>query len=414
MKPSLPQRLAPSASALRRTTLWLCLLWAAGCAAPLRPQTTPAPTQLTLTQTRPAEVALGGPSLPESHLVWLQALRSAKRQIDVAQFYIANRPGSRLESVIQTLEARARAGVQVRVLVERVFAGRYPATLKRLGEVAEVRVISGKQCYGGGILHAKYFIVDGETAFVGSQNFDWRALEHIHEVGLLVQGRQLARPLSRVFEADWRAAGGGCGATSAATPARPQYVDAQLNDHTVRAAVAFSPPAEGPWDLPELLRMIDGARRRLRVQLLSFKSKRRGGGAWLGLHQALTRAAKRGVQVEVLVAHWSQHHIHELCVALGHPNIQVKMVRLPQAKAGFIPFARVVHAKYMTIDGERAWVGTSNWAWGYFHNSRNVSLFVEGAAMAQRLDQVFNGLWRGPYAEAVNADSRYPRPRVAK
>ena len=45
----------------------------------------------------------------------------------------------------------------------------------------------------GGVLHAKGMIVDGRTFFLGSQNWDWRALEHIHELGVRVRHPDLAR-----------------------------------------------------------------------------------------------------------------------------------------------------------------------------------------------------------------------------
>ena len=52
-------------------------------------------------------------------------------------------------------------------------------------------------------MHAKYFVVDGEEAFVGSQNFDWRALEHIHEMGAHVRVPAFGRALAAVFLEDW-------------------------------------------------------------------------------------------------------------------------------------------------------------------------------------------------------------------
>ena len=56
----------------------------------------------------------------------------------------------------------------------------------------------------GGIIHAKYLLVDGKQAFVGSQNFDWRALEHIHETGLRITDETVVSQVQAIFEQDWR------------------------------------------------------------------------------------------------------------------------------------------------------------------------------------------------------------------
>ena len=48
-------------------------------------------------------------------------------------------------------------------------------------------------------------VADGRRAFLGSQNFDWRALKHIHETGLLVTLPRLVRQIQEIFELDWKA-----------------------------------------------------------------------------------------------------------------------------------------------------------------------------------------------------------------
>lgn len=45
----------------------------------------------------------------------------------------------------------------------------------------------------GGVQHAKYF---------GSQNFDWRAIEHIQELGLRVRVPEVVQALGALFEYD--------------------------------------------------------------------------------------------------------------------------------------------------------------------------------------------------------------------
>ena len=81
---------------------------------------------------------------------------------------------------------------------------------------------------------------------------------------------------------------------------------------------------------------------------------------------------------------------------------------------GFVPFSRVIHSKYLVADGERAWIGTSNWEEGYFRRSRNVGLILEGAAIGRRLDRYFETGWNSPYAEAVDPRKDYVPPRIGR
>lgn len=93
------------------------------------------------------------------------------------------------------------------------------------------------------------------------------------------------------------------------------------------------------------------------------------------------------------------------------PNVQIKVVTIPPASSGFIPFARVIHSKLMTIDDEIAWVGTSNWTGGYLDNSRNLELVLHNATMSGRLDQLYQQLWNSVYAEPLKLDYDYPTPK---
>jgi hypothetical protein len=65
------------------------------------------------------------------------------------------------------------------------------------------------------------------------------------------------------------------------------------------------------------------------------------------------------------------------------PNVEIRVVTLPKASTGFIPYARVIHSKTMTIDGKLAWVGTSNWSGGYFDLSRNLEIVLRNEQMAR-------------------------------
>ncbi|MFY0526701.1 phospholipase D-like domain-containing protein [Archangium gephyra] len=171
---------------LRLNALLLPLVLSLACAAPASTVRAAAPEAalpgLVLVESSPVETTLDHADIPDAHEVWPEMVNGAARTLDVAQFYVSNAPGSRLEKVIQAVEAAADRGVKVRVLADEKFYKTYPETLERLAKRPGIemrRVDLGKAM--GGVLHAKYFVVDGREAFLGSQNFDWRSLEHIQE-----------------------------------------------------------------------------------------------------------------------------------------------------------------------------------------------------------------------------------------
>jgi cardiolipin synthase len=56
-------------------------------------------------------------------------------------------------------------------------------------------------------MHAKLIIIDGETAFVGSQNLTPNALDHNREVGIIITDPGIIQRLSKTFEEDWNSYG---------------------------------------------------------------------------------------------------------------------------------------------------------------------------------------------------------------
>jgi phosphatidylserine/phosphatidylglycerophosphate/cardiolipin synthase-like enzyme len=125
----------------------------------------------------PQETTLQDNDLRHAAEVWQQMFDAARSHIDLAQFYVANEKGSLLDGVLARLRAAGERGVKIRFLMEEKGVGlSTPETLTALKAIPnlELRVIPFHRLTGG-IVHAKYLLVDGKEAFVGSQNFDWRA-----------------------------------------------------------------------------------------------------------------------------------------------------------------------------------------------------------------------------------------------
>lgn len=371
-----------------------------------------------LVHTVPVETRLAAPDLRGPVEVWRQMFDAARQEIVIGQFYVAGQAGEPLDGILERLEAAAARGVRIRFLMEaRGERMSDAATLARLRGIRglEFRVLDFGKLQPNGIIHAKYFVVDGREAFVGSQNFDWRALKHIHETGLRITDATLVAQVQAIFERDWQAQAAlaaGQPVTPAAAPAAP--VDIRRPAFLVASPRAWNPPGVG--DSEEVLpRLLAEAQREVKVQLLDYAPLSYASGRrpfYAVIDNAVRAAAARGVRVQLLVSNWNTeepaiHHLQSLALL---PEVEIRIVTLPQASGGFIPFARVIHTKAMTIDGELAWIGTSNWMGGYLNNSRNLEVVLRDKAMAARVAALHEQLWTSPYAERIDINRRYPKP----
>ncbi len=378
----------------------------------------------------PQATDYGASGVPRTQAVWLQMIRGAHRHIDVAAFYISNKPGSALEPVLKALIQRAGEGVRVRILVGQSFMRISRKSVARLRKVKgiTVRVLPVPKLTGG-VLHAKYMIVDGRSVFVGSQNWDWRALTQIHEIGVRVRNARFARTFESAYDALWTLAARPDMPAAAKRAVRPlpftpvtARSPAVLHDATggqVIAFPAFSPPSMLPHGLdaeqPALVRLIRSSQHTLRVQVMTLSAIREFGpkGWWTPVDAALRDAAARGVEVRIIVANWAlrepmQAYLKSLAVL---PHVTVKFSTLPLAPQGFIPYARVEHAKYAVADDDRIYIGTGNWGWSYFNNTVDASVFAYGRSAAQTLVGIFDHDWNGPYVTTLEPGRTYKPPR---
>jgi phosphatidylserine/phosphatidylglycerophosphate/cardiolipin synthase-like enzyme len=369
-----------------------------------------------LVHTVPVDTTLGTDDLREPGPVWIELFDGARSRIDIGQFYAADHPGSVMDRVIERLEAAGKRGVKIRFLLEeKGLRLSDAATLQRLRAIPNLtfRVLPYAQV-SGGIIHAKYMIVDGQQAFVGSQNFDWRSLEHIHETGLRISDATVVGQVQAIFDQDWQAQQALAEHRTVPLPATGQ-LPARTGNYLVASPQRYNPPGVGDSQL-ELPRLLAEAKKEIRVQLLDYAPLSYGPDNtrpyYAVIDNALRAAAARGVAIKLMVSDWNTDalelpYLKSLAVL---PNVQVKIVTLPQAKEGFIPYARVIHSKTLEIDGQVAWVGTSNWLGGYLDNSRNLEVVMRNEAMASRVGDLHRQLWDGPYARALNATDEYPEP----
>ncbi|USX26016.1 phospholipase D-like domain-containing protein [Oxalobacteraceae bacterium OTU3CINTB1] len=380
-----------------------------------------------LVQTAPVETPLRSDDLRDPATVWSEMFDNAKTEIVIGQFYAVNKPGSVFDKVVERLAAAGKRGVKIRFLLEQKGIGlSEKPTLDQLRAIPnlELRVLDFSKLTGNGIIHAKYMVVDGATAFIGSQNFDWRSFEHIHETGLRITDPKLVGQVLAVFNQDWRAQalteqGTAVPALNAAasTPAAaPNY---RQETFLLASPNRYNPAGIGDSEsgLPALLA---DAKSEVRIQLLDYAPLSYGPKGtrpyYAVIDNAVRAAANRGVKIKLMVSNWNleqpaQAYLKSLAML---PNVEIRVVTIPVASSGFIPFARVIHSKTMVIDNQIAWVGTSNWAGGYMDLSRNMEVVMRNEKMAQRLAATQEQIWSSQYAQALDINKQYPKPVKGK
>jgi phosphatidylserine/phosphatidylglycerophosphate/cardiolipin synthase-like enzyme len=372
-----------------------------------------------LVESIPIETVLENSDIRDAHDVWLEMINGAKKTLDIEQFYISNQAGEPLEDVIQAIERAADRGVAVRIISESKFYKTYPETIERLQKRPNIhtRLIDfGK--IAGGIQHAKYFIVDGESTFLGSQNFDWRSLKHIHELGVRMHHASAARVYLDIFELDWKLAESNERDAAKDHLAQRRY-DVPYLSVEGTDTIVFTPTCSPIglivdstlWDEPNIVRLIDGAQEEVSLQFLAYDTRSRDGSNYLVLDEALRRAANRGVKVRLLVADWekdtpSERSLRNLAKVA---NIEVKFSAIPEWSGGYVSFARVEHCKFVLADSSTFWLGTANAEKSYFHTVRNLGVVVHNVTLGSLVHRIFSRSWNGPYVEPVTPDGAYTR-----
>lgn len=379
-------------------------------AALIAPRTALEPV-VQLAQSVPSGTGLEQTDLPFAKDVWIDLARGAESTIDMGQFYLANQPGQALEPVIQELEKAGARGVRIRMLISKVMIQNDLPTYRRVLAIphAQVQVWDLAQLTGG-IIHAKYWVVDQKEVYVGSQNFDWRSLTQIHETGVRVRDPEVAGQLTQIFNTDWKIATTGLAPTALPDVPSPRPPKAM---ELVASPQAFN-PAGVRAALPALLELLGAAKHSIRFQVMTYSTVE-GHDFWPPIDNALRAAAVRGVQVQMMVADWNTgkpdiDHLKSLGLI---PGVQLKIASIPQEpNVPFIPYARVIHSKILMIDDQILWVGTSNWGKDYFESSRNVELIFRSPDLAAQGNRIFTKLWQSPYVAFIDPTHTYVPPKT--
>jgi len=131
----------------------------------------------------------------ENELVAL--IKSAHSSIDIYNEEMADGP------VVHALEDAARRGVSVRI--DMTYSKTWLGAFDELVQ-AGVYIKTYKNSKHSLYIHAKMILVDGQVAFIGSENFSHTSLLDNRELGLFISKQSVLVQLESIFQKDWKGA----------------------------------------------------------------------------------------------------------------------------------------------------------------------------------------------------------------
>ena len=331
----------------------------------------------------------------EAYARLIEAIRGAKQELELATFVLGGPEDAVAREILTALAERARAGVRVRLLLDRVGALITGPFWRRHRELAPLVRSGAEFAYFKGPLnlrnHRKLAVADRSVALIGGMNL---AKEYLGpdpsparwlDLAVRVEG-PAALAIHDVFESDWAYAHGRPGAPASGSsecrgeariqlaPSGPDLPDDSLYDAIVTAAFA--------------------ARRRIWVATPYFVPDET-------LSRALQLACKREIDVRIVIPARSNHlladfarlsYLRQICEASGS-------VRL------YTP--GMLHAKALLVDDTFALVGSANMDMRSLLLNYELGAVLMSAREVGELERWFEALFSktSPYA---------PRPGLTR
>ncbi len=302
-----------------------------------------------------------------------RALQGAKHTIELQTYIFTDDSTGR--SIARLLMERARAGVEVRVLldgfdksvgrslkaklrkagveliVSHGWGESFVGSVKNVGKsfVSVIRKLLGRKSKPRekrGLFnhdHRKITVVDSEVAFIGGMNIAGEYEHEWHDVSSRIKGDAVLE-LQTLFYDRWQAAGGD-GEVPAHDPRldAPSYAPGKLDVDVVTTLPGLKTDIKKRY-----LKEINESTDRVLIESAYFIDDTIIG--------ALKRTAKRGVDVVVIIPSDKNHNVK--IVRDGFKWVQNDVVRSGVKLYKYRP--RMVHSKVAAFDGQVCTVGSAN------------------------------------------------------
>jgi len=311
----------------------------------------------------------------------LRDIANAKESVHVESYIWWK--GAICDQIANALAAKARQGVEVRLLIDASGGHRMEARLSKLMVDAGVRFVRFHRTNLANLGrlnnrdHRKQAIIDGRIGYIGGYGFaeEWTGhgqdKDHWRDAGLRVQGPIVNR-MQAAFCENWIEETG-------EIMAGEKYFPHLDPAGSTRAHLAYTSPTGGVSSVQVLYYLaIKAARREIIIQnpyLLPDDDAQ----------DALAEAVRRGVEVKIMVPATTstdtpvvQHASHHLYGSLMKNGVKI-----------FEYKKTLLHQKVMIVDGIWSCVGSTNFDRRALQLNDEVSMGVLDPALAAQLKGVF-------------------------
>jgi len=287
------------------------------------------------------------------------------------------------QTIAAALTRAAARGVTVRLLVDGFGGREFVATLLEPLSEAGVNVLIYRREVGAlplrrrrlRRLHRKLAVIDGRIAFVGGINIisDYEAPSldaPRHDYAVRIEGPLLG-PIHAGARHVWELVAWASFRRRLRLPASPSFMPQPCGD--VEAAFLIRDNIRHRRDIENAYLLgIAGARREIILANAYFLPGRR-------FRQALLEAARRGVQITLLVQGLADHPLQHRATRALYGQLLAGGLRIVEYHRSYL------HAKVAVIDGRWATVGSSNIDPFSLLLAREANVVVRDTGFAERL-----------------------------
>jgi cardiolipin synthase len=281
--------------------------------------------------------------------LFVEAIYSAQHSILLFIYSLSD------SSLIDALNAQAKKGISVKVI--------HDMTTPPTGFQKLCTFIDNEGIKPSGLMHRKILIVDSEKVWIGSANMTTESLKLHDNLVIGVMNPLLAKVIaSQKSFASFNSGG------------QPMEY--------------WGLPEEGREGLKRLIQLIDSAQKTVRVAMFTWTHS--------ALTEAIIRAHRRGIDVEVVLDRGQAQGVCQQCVK----TLQAGGVE-PKLSSGL----GLLHHKFAWIDEEVLVNGSANWTQAAF--TRNSDCFLILHQLTELQNAKMKTLWKRTYSALSDQHSLY-------
>lgn len=283
----------------------------------------------------------------------VEAINNAKESLRIKMFTFSD------PTLIQAVIDAHKRGVKVRIMLNpaRRSGEKENDETRRQLTAAGVNVIDSNPAFD--VTHEKSMVVDSETAFVKSLNWQTKNLTETRDYAIVTSHKHEVDEIIECFEADWT---------------RGEFTPGE-HSHLIWCV------GNGRQRLGQL---IDQAKHTLWLQNERYQDP--------VMIEHIVRAKERGVKVHIMAR--PPHKLKKEKLVEGVSGLRIlqdlgiKIHKLKHVK---------LHAKVLLADGERAIIGSINLAPGSFDSRRELAIEVRDKHVVDRIHEVLKHDWENSH-----------------